>query len=166
MQRITAAHPPRMRQRGLIIDDLPDEVLVYDLDCQTAHCLNHSAALVWRCCDGRSSPSDIARSLTAELDAPFAEELVLHALSQLEKLHLLEQARTLPAPLAQLSRRQMVRRLGFAAAVAVPIVTSIVAPMPAQAATCKPPNASCSPSVLCCSPLGCNPSAPGGPKCF
>lgn len=159
----TLAHLPQMRAHGLAVDDLPDEVLVYDLEQHQAHCLNRSAALVWRCCDGRSSAAEIARRLTVEVDAPFTEDLVWLALSELEKRQLLEPARPLAAPATALSRRQLVRRLGFAAAVAVPLITSIVAPMAVEAATCVPSGSPCSPTVLCCTV--CNPMAPGGPKC-
>jgi hypothetical protein len=165
MKRINQEHFPRMRAHGLIIDDLPDEVLVYDLDRQQAHCLNHTAALVWRGCDGNSSAPEIARRLKVELDAPFNEELVWLALEQLEKLHLLEHSISVPAQFTHLSRRQMIRTLGLAAAIAVPVVTSIVAPMPAQASTCRPPNAPCSPTIMCCSPLGCD-GVPGSGTCF
>ena len=89
MKRISTAHLPLMRKHSLVIDDLPDEVLIYDLARHEAHCLNRSAALVWRSCDGKRTPAEIARHLTAELDAPFSEDLVLVALSQLEKFHLL-----------------------------------------------------------------------------
>ena len=156
MKRTPPVHQPRMRAHGLVIDELPDEVLVYDLDSHEAHCLNRSAALVWRACDGQREPREIARKLTAELDAEFSEELVLLALNQLEKLHLLEHTRNVPVQFAALSRRQMVRRLGFAAAVAVPLVTSIVAPTAVQAATCISPGQPCSPTVACCSVLGCS----------
>lgn len=162
MKRIPPAHLPRMRAHGLVVDDLPDEVLVYDLDRHRAHCLNRSAALVWRYCDGSNSSAEIAQRLIAELDAPFSEDLVLIALNQLEKLYLLEQAPAIPAQFAALSRRQMVRRLGLAAAVAVPLVTSIVAPTAVQAATCIPPNQPCSTTISCCSVLGCNGPPSGG----
>jgi len=155
--RTTPAHLPQMRAHGLAIDDLPDEVLVYDLERHQAHCLNRSAALVWRACDGRSSAADIARRLTAEVDAPFTEDLVWLALSELEKRHLLEPAFPMTMPPAALSRRQLVRRLGFAAAVAVPLISSIVAPTAVQAATCQDSGKPCVPNKLCCSPLGCNP---------
>jgi hypothetical protein len=147
-----------MREHGLVIDDLPDEVLIYDLERHEAHCLNRSAALVWRSCDGKRAPAEIARRLSAELDAPFSEELVRLALQQLEKFHLLEHSATAPAQFPLLSRRQMVRRLGIATAVAVPLITSIVAPTSVQAATCTPPGSPCNVNVLCCSVLGCNPS--------
>ena len=158
MKRVDHEHHPQMRTRRLVVDYLPDEVLVYDLDRQQAHCLNRSAALVWQSCNGKREPAEIARRLTAELDAPFSEEVVLFALNQLEKLHLLERDQILPAQFPVLSRRQMVRRLGFAAAVAVPLVTSIVAPTAVQASTCTPPSAPCNPNIACCSVLGCNPA--------
>jgi hypothetical protein len=163
MKRTTAAHLPQMRVEGLVIDDLPDEVLVYDLENHQAHCLNRSAALVWRACDGKSAPAEIARRLTAELDASFSEDHVLIALEQLEKQQLLKQPTAQSAQFAVLSRRQMVRRLGLATAIAVPLVTSIVAPRAVEAATCQNSGNPCVPNKLCCSPLGCNPV---DGKCF
>ena len=147
-----------MRQQGLVIDELPDEVLVYDLERDQAHCLNRTAALVWRACDGNTSASEIARRIKVELDAPFNEEMVWLAIDQLEKLHLLDQSLTIPSQFTRLSRRQMIRNLGLAAAIAVPVVTSIVAPTAVQAATCIQSGVNCSPTILCCNPLGCNPA--------
>lgn len=157
MKRTPPAHLPQMRKQGLVVDDLPDEVLVYDRNNHQAHCLNRSAALVWRSCDGKSSPSEIARRLTAELDAPFGEGLVLVALNQLENQELLIRAAATPSQFAVLSRRQMVRRIGLATAIAVPLVTSIVAPTAVQAATCTPSGQPCNVNILCCSVLGCSP---------
>ena len=165
MKRTAPAHLPKMREHDLVIDDLPDEVLVYDLENHKAHCLNRSAALVWRACDGKRSSAEIAQRLTAELDSPFSEDLVLIALNQLEKLSLLDREATMPAHFAVLSRRQMIRNLGLAAAVAVPVVTSIVAPSAVQAATCVPSGQNCHPTRLCCSPLGCN-TATNPDTCF
>jgi hypothetical protein len=157
MKTISPTHHPKMRERGLVIDELPDEVLVYDLDRDRAHCLNHTAALVWRCCDGNTSAPEIARRLKVELDAPFNEELVWLALNQLEKLQLLEHSISIPSQFARLSRRRMIRNLGLAAAIAVPVVTSIVAPTAVQAASCF--NQPCVTPADCCTgnPL-CNPS--------
>ena len=157
MKRMPAPYRPLMRKHELVIDDLREEVLVYDLERHEAHCLNHSAALVWRACDSRLAPAEIARKLTAELGAEFSEEMVLLALGQLEKIHLLDQAETVSAQFAVLSRRQLVRQMGLAAAVAAPLVISIMSPTPAQAASCIPTGSPCSPTVLCCSSLGCNP---------
>ena len=158
MKRTSPAHLPLMRKDALVIDELPDEVLVYDLDRHKAHCLNHTAALVWRRCDGRTSAPEIARQLSLHLDAPFPEELVWEALRQLAQFHLLEESVSLLTQFEQPSRRQMMRRLGLAAAIAVPVITSMVVPTAAEAATCIQSGSPCSPTILCCSPLGCNPS--------
>ena len=156
MERIAPTHRPRMREQGLVMDELPDEVLVYDLDRHQAHCLNKTAAMVWQHCDGRTTPREIARLLQNGMQSPVDEKLVWLALRQLEKLHLLEQPITLPPQLAGMSRREMVRTVGIAAAVAVPLIISIVSPTPAEAATCANLGQSC---VLkpCCAGQGvCN----------
>ena len=159
MKRTRSSQLPRRRADGLVIHDLPDEVLVYDRERDQAHCLNQTAALVWRACDGTRTPAEIARRLTATLDQSVSEDLVLLALDQLDKFELLEASGPAFGHFSALTRRQMVRTLGIAAAVAVPVVTSIVAPTPAQAATCIAPGQPCSQSIFCCSPLGCNPSS-------
>ena|SRR5437870_628277 len=153
MKRISGAHLPRMRKQGLIIDELPDEVLVYDLDRHKAHCLNRSAALVWRCCDGKTRPGEIARHLQSQLDQPFNEDMVWLALRQLNKIHLLAEPVGLPPQLAGMSRREMVRALGIATVVAVPLITSVVSPTAVQAATCVPHDGACTTSAECCSKL-------------
>jgi len=145
---------PFKRQRGLVIDDLPDEVLVYDLDRHKAHCLNRTAAIVWRHCDGNTSPVEIALRLQRELDTPINEKLVWLALRQLDRLHLLEKSTPIPPRFEGMSRREMIRNLGIAAAVTVPVVTSIVAPTAVQAATCKHDGQNCGNPNQCCS-LAC-----------
>jgi hypothetical protein len=151
MKPLAPARPPRMRTQRLIIDELPDEVLVYDLDRHKAHCLNQTAALVWKLCDGRTMPRAIARRVQSELDQPFSEDLVWLALRQLNKIHLLEESVGLPTQLAGMSRREMVRAMGIAAAVSVPLITSIVSPTAVQASTCFPGGHACSTSAQCCS---------------
>jgi len=47
---------PQARSEDLVIQDIGDEVLVYDLTRHKAHCLNRTAALVWRKCDGTRTP--------------------------------------------------------------------------------------------------------------
>jgi len=150
MTRIAPSHRPMMRQQGLVIDELPDEVLVYDLERHRAHCLNQTAALVWQQCDGKSTAAQIAQRLAQKLQAPFNEDLIRVALRQLEKLHLLEQSISLPPQLLRLSRRRMIRSLSLAAAVAVPVVTSIVSPRPAEAGSCAGSGQGCGNGISCC----------------
>jgi hypothetical protein len=144
---------PRARKDGLIVQNLPDETLVYDLERDRAHCLNQTAAFVWQHCDGRSSAREIARALKDKIKQPVDEKLVWLAIDQLGRNHLLKESPARPPNVAGLNRREVVRALGLTAAVAIPVVASIVAPLPAQAATCLPDHAACNSSAQCCSGL-------------
>lgn len=148
------SNKPRARKEGLVIQTLPDETLVYDLDRDLAHCLNQTATSVWNRCDGSRTTTQIARAVSNDLNHPVDEKFVWVALDQLDRNHLL--AEGAPPAIAGMSRREVMRALAVSAAVAVPVVASIVAPMPAQAATgCKGIGASCGSSIECCSGLFC-----------
>ena len=142
---------PRARKDGLIVQNLPDETLVYDLERDRAHCLNQTAAFVWRHCDGRANAKEIARALRDKVKQPVDEKLVWLAIDQLGRNHLLTETPALPRHVTGLSRREVMRALGLTAAVAIPVVASIVAPLPAQAATCLGAGAGCTSAAQCCS---------------
>jgi hypothetical protein len=134
---------PMARQSGLAMEEVADELLVYDLERNRAYCLNQIAALVWRHCDGRTSPTEIARRVKKQLGTGFAgevnEKVVWYALDQLGRDRLLEQPIPMPAPVAGMSRREHLRALGKVAAIAVPVITAVVAPTPALAVSCGAP---------------------------
>ena len=132
---------PRARQDGIVVRELPDETLVYDLETHKAHCLNRISAAVWRGCDGKRDVPALAGLLERELKRPADEGLVRVALEQLGKAKLFVEPLK---PLATSSRREMIRRLGAAAA--LPAVISILAPTAAQAATCIRGASGCRPS--------------------
>jgi len=56
--------------------EFADEVLLYDPQRNVGHCLNSTAAAAWKLCDGNSSPSQIARTLSRQLSAPVNESVV------------------------------------------------------------------------------------------
>ena len=149
---------PEARTEGLIVQQLADEVLVYDQDRHKAHCLNRTAALVWGRCDGRSSISEIASRLAGETSSEVEADVVWLAVEQLSRTHLLKGR--VEAGDGGMSRREVMRRIGVGAAVALPLVTSIVAPKATEAANCRPSGASCNSSPQCCSGV-CN-GAPSG----
>ncbi len=151
------------RKDGLVIQELPDEVLVYDRERDRAHCLNETAAYVWQHCNGRNSTAQIARALGRKLDCSVDEKIVWLALDQLDRNHLLERRPVAPPALLGINRRAMVRALGLTAAIAIPVVTSIVAPTPSQAATCTPSGGACSTDAQCCS--GCLCTGNGNTTC-
>jgi Coenzyme PQQ synthesis protein D (PqqD) len=159
---------PRARKEGIIVQDLTGELLIYDLDRHTAHCLNESAALIWKRCDGRTSVAELARALE-QSKAPASEDVICMAVSDLRKRHLLADAGDVPKGASRLSRREMIRRVGIAAAVGLPLVTSIIAPSAMQAAscTCVPPTTECCASGCPCttSNMCCTGICTGG-KCL
>jgi hypothetical protein len=139
----------RARQDDLVIRELPGELLLYDSETHDAHCLNETAAFIWRQCDGKTSVPEIAQRLSAKTGADVDEELVWVAAEDLWKRQLLV-GEPEPARERTMSRSQLVRRAALVAAVSVPVVTSIVAPKAAQAASCIPTGGACSPTVICC----------------
>jgi Coenzyme PQQ synthesis protein D (PqqD) len=143
---------PRARKDRLTIRELFEETLVYDQVRHKGHCLNATAALVWRHCDGRTSIDDLARILAGELGIPQAAEVVGLALEQLGRRHLLEEApRPLPAA-DRLSRRDALKRLALAAA-ALPLVMSVATKAAAQSISDPGPPPPPSPSSSAAAPV-------------
>ncbi|MDB5862836.1 MAG: hypothetical protein JWO70_642 [Betaproteobacteria bacterium] len=130
---------PAARKSRLIQRQLDGELLVYDTASNKAHCLNDTAARVWNACDGRTSVPQIAAHLSIDAAIAVDEQTVWLALAHLEKTQLLDEPVVPPELLQQIGRRNAVRTLALASVVAVPFITSILAPTPAQAASGKPP---------------------------
>src|SRR5215510_1852616 len=107
-QQANRPRKPIARKEGLVIQELPDELLVYDLDRDRAHCLNETAALVWQSCNGRTTTEEIARSLSKKLNAPVDEKVIWFALNQLQRNHLMSGSPVPPQILSDMNRRQMV----------------------------------------------------------
>ena len=185
---------PLARREALITKEVEGELLVYDVTRDKAHCLNETAAAVWRLCDGRTSvasigerisgqwavgseqsdnggrqPADGSALSTQHPALSTSQQIIWLALDQLRRSHLLEEATVagektswpfaIPG-LANMSRREAVRRIGLGAAIALPIVVSITAPTAVEAAvSCKHHCQPCSSPVDCCGT--CSTAVPG-----
>jgi hypothetical protein len=134
MKKRTGRSLPKARKEGLVIHELPDEVLVMDTGENKAHCLNDFASRVWKRCDGRTTVKEMTLLLGKDSQKELSEEAVWLALDRLAKGGLLMKPLPLPGELNQLSRREAVRKFGLAAGVAM--ITSIVVPTEAMAASC------------------------------
>jgi hypothetical protein len=157
---------PKARGTELVVQELKDEVLIYDLNINKTYCLNPTSAIIWNLCDGNNSVSDITNQLSKQLKQPVTDDLVYLALDQFKEENLLLDNQTVEIKFDGLSRREVIRKVGFASLIALPVISSLVAPTAAMAASgaavCRTSNQSCSPTSAlgnCCSGLFCSTSA-------
>lgn len=144
----STATRPSARTSGLVTKAVGDDLLIYDLERHHAHCLNRVAAAVWRQCDGRRDAGAIAASVRDGDGAAVPEVAVGYGLAELARARLL----TGPVPESGVTRREWLRRLGATTALALPVVTSIVAPTAAHAQSqpCLDFEAPCTSTSQCC----------------
>jgi hypothetical protein len=129
---------PTARTKDLIIEELADEVLVYDLITDKAHCLNRMSALIWKNCDGAKTESELAAILQRELGTPISRQVVKLGLEELAG-HSLLQEDALTPPGERVSRRRLIQNLGLSAALALPLIMSISTPAAAGASSTTNP---------------------------
>ena len=76
---------PKGRAAGLVESELPDELLVYDLERHRADALNRTAAPVWKACDGRRTVGEIAEAVGRGAGARVDARVVWPALERLSR---------------------------------------------------------------------------------
>ena len=134
---------PKARTENLVIQQVADETLVYDLTTNKANCLNETAGFVWNRCTGGRSINEIAKAVEARFGHAVDEDFVRLALKQLENESLLTESGLSGVVMA--NRREAIKRIGLASAIAIPIVSSLVAPSKALGSV----------SCACISPGNC-----------
>lgn len=127
-----------------------DELLVYDAQRHRAHCLNKTAAMVWRECDGEATVPEITRKLEDAIQTD-ADTIVNLAVIRLRKAGLLEKSDAVLAAGELPNRRDVLKRLRAVAIVAIPVVTSMLIPTPTRAASCLALLQPCTSNAQCCS---------------
>lgn len=156
---------PMSRRDELVVQEMPDEILVYDLRQHKAHCLNQTAAFVWNHCDGQMTAAEIAELMEKEWRKPIGEDVVWLALKQLGKANLLQEPLVRPEGERRFSRRAAMRKLGVAAAATLPFVATVIAPTAASAASVPPACQACTINLndlgATCPPV-CTSSVIGG----
>jgi hypothetical protein len=144
----------------MVISEVETDLLIYDRRRHRAHCLNQTAAFVWRHCDGQTTVEQLSALLRDELEAAADDQTVWLALTQLDKARLLQSPVSAPDEVAAFSRRELLRRAGLAAAgvALVPVVSSIVAPTAYAVVSCIGEGSACekgSGATPCCPPFKC-----------
>src|SRR5438105_15286537 len=102
----SAARLPRALRDNLVIRELDDETLVYDMERDEAHCLNQTAALVWQQCDGKTTAAQAARILQDQVEVKVDTDLGWLAVKQRKRFHLVEA----PTKPPRVTRRDLVLR--------------------------------------------------------
>src|SRR5438105_3887211 len=124
---------PMARQENLIMSEMAEEVLVYDRKSHKAHCLNRTAALIWKRCDGTKTVRQISAEVEREAGVSMPEEFIWLALKQLEQNALLDEQFLLPRSASGLTRRDVLKKAGLAAAIGLPLISSLIVPTAAEA---------------------------------
>lgn len=159
---------PSARHTNLVVEELHNEILIYDSENVQASCLNPTAALVWKYADGKTSVSEIASKMSADLGSKVDPRVVYYALEQLDKRNLLIERGTIPVHYNTMSRRDFLVKAGIVgAAVMIPVIIAVTAPTPAMANTNVPCQGTCTISSECAPTSGCtlcgnHATCPGG----
>lgn len=124
---------PIARQQDIVVQQTNEEVLLYDLIDNKAYCLNETSAAIWELCDGNRSVTEMNVKLSEKMKESTSEELVWLALDQLKKEKLLTNHETIKIDFNGMSRRDAIRKVGFASLIALPVILSLHTPTPASA---------------------------------
>ena len=121
---------PKARTIEIVEQNLGNELLIYDLTAHRTYTLNETLKIVFRACDGKTSFDDLKR------ENKFTDEIIYLALDELRKHQLVEDAGDLS--LTRMKRREIIRKIGLTAVISPPVISSIVAPTAAHAASGNP----------------------------
>lgn len=118
---------PAARNQNIIEQDLDKELLIYDLQTNSAYSLNETSKIIYRACSESLSFDDLKRQYK------FDDDFINFALSELNSKNLLEgySADNFPG----MNRREVIKKVGLASMIALPVIASIVAPRATNAAS-------------------------------
>lgn len=152
---------PIAKTEDIVVQELPKEILIYNLRENKAFCLNPTLSLVWKHCDGKTDVPQIIKHFENEMSLQVDPDFVFLALDELRKTELISNYQ--PKFDDRISRRKVL--LSYALPMAMlPVVTSIVAPLAVQAAS----GAVCvaNPALTCSTDSDCIPIfTPLPPQC-
>ncbi len=118
----------RSRTENIVVQKLGNEVLAYDLKTNKAYSLNDPSALIYQLCDGSRTIDQIIGELNKQLTHKVNSEFVWYAIHQLQKNSLISETQPVKTGFEGLTRREAVKRVGFATLAALPIISMVTAP--------------------------------------
>lgn len=118
---------PKARTENIVVQNIEKEVLIYDTITNQAFCLNETSAKVFNHCDGQTAFDELKRKFK------YTDEIIYLALDELKAKNLLDAAANYQTPFAGMNRREVIRQVGFATMIALPLISSLVVPTAANA---------------------------------
>lgn len=115
---------PEIR-RNLLVQELSNELLIYNSDTNSSYCLNSTAKTVFNACNGTDTFEDLKSHLP--------EDVIYLSLDELQRNNLLGGGYS--SPFLGMNRREVIRKIGFASMIALPVISSLIAPSSANAAS-------------------------------
>jgi len=129
---------PTAKFDNLVIQELSDEILIYNLENNKAFSLNETSKLVWQNCDGQKEVTQIASEVGKSLKQEIPADLVWLALDGLKNEGLVNFEGDEKSAFAGFNRREVIKRVGLATMVALPLIGSITAPSASHAQSGAP----------------------------
>lgn len=138
---------PIARTENLLVQNLDKEILIYDLLTNKAYCLNETSAIIYQACGSKTSFDALKRKYK------FTDEIIFLALDELKENNLIAGNQYLVSPFTGMNRREIIRKVGLASMVALPVISSLIAPVAANAASggSRGNNQSCTSDSQCAS---------------
>lgn len=119
---------PKTRTDNLLEQNLDKETLIYDLTADKAFNLNETSTIVYRACCQNLTFKELKR------ESKLTDELIYLALDELKRNDLITDENYV-SPFAGMSRREVIKNVGLASMVALPVITGLVTPTAANAAS-------------------------------
>jgi len=147
---------PRVRP-GLLRHSMDDQILVYDPREDKVHLLNPTTACVLDLLqEGGWSEERMRDEVARRMNIEPSAELISLSFDELRKSNLLNTSAAPIAPVSDLARREMLRKVGLAGAAAllIPVITTLTAtPAAAVCTGLKTAGQACTLGSECCSTI-------------
>lgn len=135
---------PQSKTENIVVQNLENETLIYNLDSNKVFCLNETSALVYQACNGNTDFQELINKYN------LTDEVIFLALDLLKKENLLEE--NFSSPLEGMKRREVIKKIGLTSVIALPLISSLMAPTSAMAAS------TCGGTLATGTVLGCVPA--------
>lgn len=138
---------PKARTADILEQEAGRELMIYDLRIDKAYNLNETLTIIYKACNGKTSFNEVNRAFK------FTDDLIYLALDKLHRENLLTNYES--CKFKNLSRREIIKKIGLVSMIALPVITGLVAPPAAAAQSGSAQNfANCVPLGVCQTPNG------------